>query len=562
MVKKSLLLDLLIGCSIALFVSLGMFSIANAWFHTPSDRIFTGVWGRSDDYVGYTSMIKGGMYGRNTMVLRSLKDNQGPSSLHIIYVWIGKVFGPFSIEAPQAYHLARAVFGTTFAIFSFLLYFFLFKNKLVAFLATLIAFTQGPWGWWTWASGKIQPNLSTYTLIDAPVTRAATRPHYTLGASIFLLLIIILLKKEKTTPLLAALSILLAVLLTWVHIASTVVLLLTCTFYGLYKVVGGRKNLDRTFRSILSSPLPWMVGGSIIGGIINQWSMGQHPDIDYYPAISPGLKALGIFSLQSFNFIDWKAIPGEIFSFGPSLWLATMGFLWLIFDKKIKNRGKNVLMFFWLVAQLGAYFFLSPLLLAEKARFVQTLFFIPMAYGTVLLFWLLGQKFGRWVLPASSIVLILFFLPQYAYTFNQSITNVTDLKNFSVFLFPTRGQKQAYDFLDSHTPRESRVLAAYEAANHIMLYTHNYVWGNPHMWMEPKASEMTSGRDTILLGTLSEKDALEYLKNNHIDYIYYGYQEQSFGGNLAKYSFLKPVFSNKEVTIYKVEPTPPSSSPS
>lgn len=50
----------------------------------------------------------------------------------------------------------------------------------------------------------------------------------------------------------------------------------------------------------------------------------------------------------------------------------------------------------------------------------------------------------------------------------------------------------------------------------------------------------------------SDTEAYQFLKNNHFQYVYYGYQEQSVGGDPEKYPFLKNIFENEEVKIYQV----------
>jgi hypothetical protein len=107
---------------------------------------------------------------------------------------------------------------------------------------------------------------------------------------------------------------------------------------------------------------------------------------------------------------------------------------------------------------------------------------------------------------------------------------------------------KGYAFLDKNTPVENVVLASTDAANHILVYSHNYVLGNKQGWPAGEGATMIAEKDAFLRG-MPESQAREYVAKHHISYVYGGYQEQ---GDYIHYPFLSPVFKNSEVTIYKV----------
>jgi hypothetical protein len=153
-------------------------------------------------------------------------------------------------------------------------------------------------------------------------------------------------------------------------------------------------------------------------------------------------------------------------------------------------------------------------------------------------------------LVGGSVILIGSLASTFVFGFWQSMYYHTDYKNYSLFVFPTRGMMDAYQWLSVHTPRESTVIAGYEAANNILLFSHNFVVGNKEGWPEPDGSTMEKQRDAFYLGYWDAATALKYLKESHVDFVYKGYQEPD--GFAGKYGFLKTVFRNSDTTIYEV----------
>jgi hypothetical protein len=162
-----------------------------------------------------------------------------------------------------------------------------------------------------------------------------------------------------------------------------------------------------------------------------------------------------------------------------------------------------------------------------------------------------ASKLGKWFFGVSVAVIIMSVSSTYIYGFLQSLYLHTDYRNYSRFIFPTRGMIAAYDWLDKQTPTESTVIAGYEAASNILLYSHNYVVGNKQGWPEPAGTAMEKARDAFYTGVWNPQEASDYLRKNNVQYVYQGYQEPD--GFTGKYPFLKPVFRNSDATIYEVQ---------
>ncbi len=71
-------------------------------------------------------------------------------------------------------------------------------------------------------------------------------------------------------------------------------------------------------------------------------------------------------------------------------------------------------------------------------------------------------------------------------------------------------------------------MRVFEASNNILLYSHNYVIGNRQGWTSDAGEEMVKKRDEFLSGGQTADQQRQYLISNHIEYIYYGYQERQY----------------------------------
>lgn len=495
---------------VGFIVSLGMVSTIVPWLKTPPGRAYNGMHGFSDDYTGYVSYIKEGIGGRLWVAIRSLPSPQTPTTIHIFYLWIGYAARLFGLSAPLGYHLARVILGALFVFCVYRLFLKLLGSFDAAVLGTLVAF-----------GATNLPNLSFFPFAVDVSGRATGRPHY-LMADILVISLVLLFLRGKTHPANIAM-VLLSFLLGIIHPAFGVIVLFMMAM--------------TLFR--LPAAAVFSIGGLLCGLLISYWSTHQNPFVS-------------MLAFESYV-LGERIGPGqiwrEVLAFGPVLWLATAGFVWAIVAKKT-TRGTDIMMY-WLLATLLLFFFLYPVFRAERVRFAQSLYFVPMAYGAMLFFGLLGRHIGRWVTAVGAIFLIVASVPMYALALYQTTTNITDYRVFPTWIFPTTKQMEAYRWMDRNTPKESTVLARFEAANNILLYSHNFVIGNRQGWTNEAGGVMETARDNFYLRVMSDGEAKAYLLKNNIRYIYSGYQERSMG-DISTYTFLTKVFDNGEVAIYEV----------
>ena len=437
--------------------------------------------GYSSDYIQYVSYIKEGMYGRYQMIFRSFPFFQPITPIHFIYIATGIVGDWIGANAPFMFHLTRVILGSLYVLFTYKLFSRVFSPQLT-FLATLLAFISAP-----------LPNLSFFNFSIIHPERITDRPHYVFGAVLFLA--ILLLRKP-------ALLFIFSILTAMVHVSTGILLFVLSLF----------------LRSV-----PVALGSSVALGVtyifIRKYTLVPEIWLDSY-IYSGSITLLGILR--------------DIVSFGPTLWLGMVGF---ILDRKPTHRK----IFYWLLIQLGLFLFGYRFFHADRVRFLQGLYFIPMAYGTVLFWKYISQKISHWMLPVGVFATILVSLPVYISDLNKSLYFLTDYKNYSTFVFPTKAQMESFEYLDKNTPTESLIIGSYEIANNLLLYSHNYTLGNDQGWSKEEGKKMLADRDKFFAGILSEEEAKQYLQNNNVSFVYNG----------PKYPFLRPVFENSQVTIYE-----------
>ncbi len=508
---------------ILIIVGFGMLPTVVPWMATPAGRVFNGIHGYSSDYIQYVSYIKEGMYGRYSMLFRSFPFPQPATPIHFLYIAIGIIANSVSIRsAPFAYHLSRFILGVLFVFVCFRFFLLRFPKPIEAALVTLLAFVSSPFFSISPAAGGtwVVTPLKYLNFYIESAGRVSDRPHYVFGELVFLVLVLLLFRTEQK-KLLFFLSFAMAM----VHAGTGIIAL------GVFLVwfVLDRRNSLRIFTVII---------GAASALAISYWSIRQYTMV---PEIWLDSYA---YSGSSF-FLPFLR---DLLSFGPTLPLSLAGLL-LAFRTPKKRETLDLFVLVWLVVWMGLFLYGYRWFHADRVRFVQSLYFIPFAYGSAIFLKSVAMRFGKPLFFVLMSTVILYSMVPFIKNVVSNMYLFTDYRDFSIFAFPEKRQWEAYEFLDRKTPKESVVLAKYEAANNILIASHNRVIGNNQGWGVAAGQEMYLKRDRFLSGSMNEEEARDYLSDNHIEYVYYGYQEK-YMGDMRGYSFLTPVFSNADVTIY------------
>ncbi len=500
-----------------LFVSLGMAGTVVPYFTKPEGRGYTWMEGFVDDYVGYVSYVKEGMYGANYFRIRSVPPPQSFSTVHLLYVWGGKLTGFLGVSAPVGYHLIRISGGILFFVFMIRLLLVVGGRKTFALQAGMLAALSTSFGYYAQGGYRV---LTQFGFIDNVALRFASRPHYLFGALLFLFLTLINLNnKYHRKKWIVGASFVMGTVMGTMHPAFS---LLLCSLSGvmiLYRIVT-KKTAATTYVSTVS--------GLAVGMAISYHYTHQYPTN----------WVLSFEEYVSGQTIGWQTIAGDLIAFGPVFWIGSIGIAVSLLRTKLRDE-KTVYMAVWLILQLLFFFFLYKYFRAERVRFIQSLYFIPMAYGAV---YLLRNKI-------IILTVILLLLPAFYHDFKTGLIANTDYMSYSLFKFPSTGMMDAYGWLDKNTPVESTVIASYEAANNILLYSHNYVYGNKQGWPYETGLAMEANKNNFFDGAWDQASTEKFLNDNNIRFVYKGYQETD---GFLKNPFYLPVYQNNDVVIYKV----------
>ena len=174
------------------------------------------------------------------------------------------------------------------------------------------------------------------------------------------------------------------------------------------------------------------------------------------------------------------------------------------------------------------------------------LYYLPLAFFSSSFIVYFSKKINKmkyqYIVILTVLLLFLLTLPNFYLSYKEQLFAFTDFKNYSLFVYPTKKQVDAFKYLEKNTPAYSGVLAMYEASTLINGFSGN----STEVGLDQNI------KTAFYSNKLSSKDAVEFLKKYHFQYIYFGYQEKFLGGSMDKYPFLKKIFDNKEVNIYQI----------
>lgn len=513
---------------------LSLYQTVYPYFIMPEGRNYTFLEGFSEDYTQYVSFIKEGMYGRNFLAIRSVPfKQQNPTVIHILYILLGKAGGITGLEAPLIYHLSRVIIGIlfVFAVYRFFRYAF-GGDKSKAFFTTIFSFLGGSLSWYSVSNGEL-----IFQTLRQPVNfatnltfRVSSRPHYEMGAIIFLLIVMVLFFLKIKNPIKQLLIVFLSFMLGIIHTPFTIIILLSQTTISVLGVILKRISKEKILLCTLS------IIGLCLGIFLSYLGTKQ-------PYLSEVYADRGAFSLQQ--------IKNILIFFGPLLWFGFPGLILGIFFRN-RNILFSLFMLFWIIIQILFLLYFYRLIHSDPYRFIQSLYFVPLALGVANIFELVEKKRKSFFYLGMAIFISL-SIPQYIYDFQRSLVYTKEnWSNYSPFIFPSDNLMKAYKYLDKNTPKESTVLAGYEASRNILLYSHNFVLGNRQNWSQTEGDNMERERDRFLYGLMNRQQMIDYLKKYDVSYIYGGYQEKISKVLDENSDLFTSVYNNPEVTIYKV----------
>lgn len=120
-------------------------------------------------------------------------------------------------------------------------------------------------------------------------------------------------------------------------------------------------------------------------------------------------------------------------------------------------------------------------------------------------------------------------------------------------MYPLKDFSNALLWLKNNTKITDVVLSKITAGNYIPAYAGNFVFLG-HSSETPHSDERTRQVNDFFSGQLDNTEAQQFLKTNHISYIFFGPQEKDNNvKDIASYPFLKTVFSSYYITLFQVK---------
>lgn len=488
--------------------------------NTPPDRVFMGLHRWSEDYYGYLHTINEGLMGHLMTVNKITNQEHVPTFVHSEYAFLGLIGKVFGLNAPLTYHLSRLVLGGVFLIssFYFLLTVFTLARVKKPFCSTRVAFFLA------FFVGSFPNSLDWLVELDA-TRRSTILPHYLMGSILMLVIFTLFLKNKKIVSLNSLFLILASFLLAFVHPVDFALTVSILTFYSF---------LTKSWRTL----------------------------VFLLPGLIPILYFRYVFTLPFYRFIAQHGsttaynIPILDFAFaiGPVLILASYFFL-LNFKKLTTNS--QLLMFSLLIIQTFFFFAGYQILNFDRLRALHAPFFIPLSFFATLFLLKLEKKIKILflILNTKYLILIIIFLitlPLSFQSIKKQIYEVSDFQSFSSFTYPSKKVYEAFMFLKNNTPENSLITTGYEARFLLPSVAGNKVAFGSNFEKDPEYQRDMDKVTKIYQGTLTGDDLEKFLKENNIKYVYWGYQEKSYGGDLTQEKFLSKIFDNGEVVIFKV----------
>ncbi len=458
--------------------------------------VFSGFLFNPLDGHTYLSKMRQGWDGKWLFELTYSSEESKPAFLFVFYLLLGHLSRVLGIDLLTTFHLAR--FAATIALFFALKKFFecYFKERAVVELALIWTVFGSGIGWLAMLFGAFTPDFwvaEGYVFLSI-----FANPHFPLSIAI----------------------------MVWILTA-------------IYPAEGKHRGLWGIVIASLAlanlSPFAWIIVGLVIG-IISLFS--------YIKVISLSRKAIllrtalfGIggapFLLYQFYIVRMDDVLAEWnrqnVTPSPNVLLFVLGYfpllVWTVWGaiREIRKREFRFLVpFIWIFVSLGLVYFPSSL----QRRFMIGLYvpLVALALGGMREF--LEEKY---IHSKKSIQLLMKLSIAFSLITNVVILFATlqAVKRYDPSLYLYRQEIEAFEWLETHLPARSVVLASPISGTFIPAWTGlRVVYGHP--FESIRAEEKIRMIEKFYRGDLSLQDQESFLKYNSVKAILLGIREQEF----------------------------------
>lgn len=493
------------------------------------------------DYFQYVQAIAQGMQGKwlleNPL---SIEDN----SKTFLGMWQNLIFG----KVGQFFRLSPiATYWLTVFTLSFLLGLLIFKfikrllkdeafsKQLIAYILTLFA---APFYKVIKDNGKVIVQIYSFWSDKGVLWKRFDSIPYHLTAAILSILVLIWAGDtlEKINTLSAR-----SILFRAIGISLTIIFLLTFSPASALLLVSaiGVYNSFLFFKFLFKKQIKFLGKIILFTSIIVAF-------------VIPAALFIKTTIMSSYYRIAFDFEKGWQVKFGLSQFFLTHGPLSLLAFLGIKNylqKANHIRLLFLVFVLVSYVLFFSPvpvLLSTTNTRFLSPLSYTLFAVLTIL--WIKGLKSQIIVV----VLLMLFFLPANITAF-QNIIN--DKNIFSPISYLPKGMIGGFKYLNTIPEKGNVMLTPSQFLGCVLpIYTDRKVYVARHN-ITFKYMEKNITASNFYLGAMTDDQAHEFLEKNGLKFVVLTSIEGYDVKPLYRYPFLKEIYKNKDIVIFKLKPS-------
>jgi len=495
--------------------------------YTPKDMVFTEFIASNYDQESYMAWMKQASDGKILFEDKYTTENQSGMFFHPLFLFCGKLAGLLNMNMINAYHGMRLLFGILMLIF---IYFFSASFiKDIKIRKYFLIFVSISAGW-----GFLAPNpvvwFNQYNImsLDMWITEASTflifltKPLFAFALILILAIFLLMLEAFKTGK------------SKYVYFSGILGVLLALTHpYDVFSVYAVLFVFLIAKKAPLKEYLLFILFASIsITGLIYQALLFTHDPV----------------------FKEWSktitATPNPL-SFIIGYGFAGVFALLYLFDKKWSKDKSNLFLLIWIVTILAVSYFPVKF----QRRMILGLH-IPIALLAVKYFFecfipaLKKLRLFKTLKPdILFVILVIFTIPtNIRYIYDCYSDMKINVYNYNIF----KDDAEAFRWMDANTDKKDAFIASRIIGMYIPAWSGNKVYAG-HYDQTVNYTSKIQDIKVFFEGKTNAKAIEAFLKSNRISYIYSGTFEKIIGiPDFEKMSFLKKVYTNKTVDIYRV----------
>ncbi len=515
----------------------------------PSDRVMA--WGEhiyTYDFNVYLSKIRQGAEGRWSIVDKYDNNSQQKGVfLQMFYLLTGKIGSLLHLSPTLSYQLVRVIISVFWVLMIIYFNMFFLKRPALYIPGIILSLLASSWPIFSILDNQfwLRSYMAWWQEMDV-VKRISFIPHDTLNYIVCAVLIwfFYLFIKTKNKKYFLALALVLFFSL-FVQPSAGLLFLFSWGLYHLIKLAYRAYNQPQFFRVAVESLI--LIGVALVPLLYIRLVTSSYPwksltDFDQYHRLP-------------FSVLEYLLVLGPV---------VISGFLGVILVL-IKKEERFLPLATWVLGAFLAMFLFKYFPYQSGLRFVQTANHLPLSILTIYFANELVKKFKNTLLKffvyffiAATIALgaaqayyslkgQLHFIRQRAYA------------TYPLVPYPSQVMHPLVDFyaglkwLETNTGRSTVVLSKITAGSYIPAYSGNFVYLG-HAGETPHYDNRVTQADRFFSGVMTDDDAYQFLKQENINFIFYGPQEkENASEDINRYPFLKLVFDQPLVKIYQVD---------